>query len=494
MEKHASTLFLEIYWKCFGTSYDATQESTWQWLTTQHISDFYAPAYTRDNPPNTCLTLREGHRPKMFLWMVEDFAFILCHLHKDDQDGALVLGHKLLLLVRSRCCRKRGSCRADATPLDRLPACSFQTLEHAMLVPDTIQLERLAWAVFENIMGPGEAPPLCGFEMYDQIVGCLVSKAYKGVHMCCPACTSTSFGTEVTTVTVVNPESRKSTRPPCYTMTRDVREEFRGSYSAYKEKQDIAERDQLYAPMRLVDPNTQGMKWMKERQCSYKDIQLEFWLLLRPLTDRSEECTHQLACRLLSVWHWSLAVDPPTYPPTPTSMNIGYWLHQTKKKDIRQFWIEAYACALQRMAKASMGRRWIAHEGIRVPKISRVVDVFLHATGTRIPPDIIRQCWPAQQTEMPMQNLDGIRRDIVYKLDEVATRGMSPIAWDPFAFPLTDDTCWREEALCYRPGKTLDVRACMPGFNLMFQDDKGEYTYSGRALIFEGSMLVYDPQ
>ena len=494
MEKPASTLFLKIYRKHFGTSYEATQESTWRWLTTQHISDFYAPAYTWDDPPNTCLSPHEGHRPKMFLWMVEEFAFILCHLHKDDQDGALVLGHELLLLVHSRCCWKRGSHRVDATQLDRLPTCSFQMLEHTMLAPDTIQLEHLAWAVFDNIMGPGEAPPLCGFETYDQIIRCLASKEYKGVHMHCPAHTSASFGAEVTTSTVVNPESKKSTRPPRYTMTRDVREEFKGSYSAYKEKQDSAERDQSYAPRRLVHPNTQGMKWMKERQRSYKDIQLEFWLLLRPLTDGSEECTRQLARRLLSVWHWSSAVDPPTYPPMPTSMNIGYWLRQTKKKDIRQFWIEAYVCALQHVAEASVGRRWIAHKGIRVPKISKVVEVFLHATGTRVPLDIIRQCWPARRTEMLMQNLDGIRWDIVYKLDEVATRCTSPIVWDPFAFPLTDDTCWREEALCYCLGKTLDVRARMPGFKLMLQDDKGEYPYSGHALIFEGSMLVYDPQ
>ena len=175
-------------------------------------------------------------------------------------------------------------------------------------------------------------------------------------------------------------------------------------------------------------------------------------------------------------------------------MNIGYWLCQTKKKDIRQFWIEAYVCALQRVAEASIGRRWIAFEGIRVPKISRVVEVFLHATGTRVPPGIICQCWPARRMETPMQNLNGIRRDIVRKLDEIATRYTSPIAWDPFAFPLMDDMCWREEALCYHPGKTLDVRARMPSFKLMLQDDKGEYPYSGRALIFEGSMLVYDPQ
>ena len=312
--------------------------------------------------------------------------------------------------------------------------------------------------------------------------------------MHCPVWTSTSFGAEATTVTVENPESKKSTKPPHYTMTRDVREEFRGSYSTYKEKQEIAERNQWYASTPPVDPNTHGMKWMKERQRTYKDIQLEFWLLLRPLTDGSEECTHQLARRLLSVWHWSSVVDPPTYPPAPTSMNIGYWLRPTKKKDIRQFWIEAYAYALQRVAEASIGRRWIAFEGIRVPQILRVVEVFLYATGSRVPLERIHQCWPAQRAETPMQNLDGIRRDIVRKLDKVATQCTSPIAWDPFAFPLTDDTCWREEALCYHPGKTLDVGAHMPGFKLMLQDDKGEYPYSGHALIFEGSMLVYDPQ
>ena len=75
------------------------------------------------------------------------------------------------------------------------------------------------------------------------------------------------------------------------------------------------------------------MKWMKEHQCSYCDVQLDFWLLLRPLTDGGEESTCQLAHRLLSVWHWSSAVDPPTYPPAPTSMNIGYWLQESEEED-----------------------------------------------------------------------------------------------------------------------------------------------------------------
>ena len=77
-------------------------------------------------------------------------------------------------------------------------------------------------------------------------------------------------------------------------------------------------------------------------------------------------------------------------------------------------------CALQRVAEASVGRRWITYKGIRVPKISRVVEVFLQATGTHVPPDMIRQCWPAWCTKTPVQNLEDIRWDIVYKLDEVA--------------------------------------------------------------------------
>ena len=64
----------------------------------------------------------------------------------------------------------------------------------------------------------------------------------------------------------------------------------------------------------------------------------------------------------------------------------------------------------------------------------------------------------------------------------------------PIHIPQMDDECLREEALCYCPGKTLDVRTRMPGFRLMLQDDKGEYPHSGHTLIFEGSMLVYDHQ
>ena len=147
-----------------------------------------------------------------------------------------------------------------------------------------------------------------------------------------------------------------------------MRKEFAGSYSALKEKHDHAGGEQSSAPFHPVDPNIQGMKWMKECQCSYRDVQLNFWLLLRPFTDGSEESTRQLARRLLSVWHWSMAINSPTYPPTPTVMSIGYWLRESSEEDKRQLWIEAYPCALQRVAEASVAGDGSWRKGQGCPK------------------------------------------------------------------------------------------------------------------------------
>ena len=120
-----------------------------------------------------------------------------------------------------------------------------------MSAPDTIQLEQLAWAVYDNVMGPSEIPPLCGFETYDQIIRRLASKAYKGVHTRCPVWTSASFGAGETTEIVENPESKKDTRPPRYTMTRDARQEFRGRTPPTKKSRTLRrETNRTPHPMR----------------------------------------------------------------------------------------------------------------------------------------------------------------------------------------------------------------------------------------------------
>ena len=98
-------------------------------------------------------------------------------------------------------------------------------------------------------------PPLSGLETYNQIIGRLLGKAYKGLHTHCPARTSASFGAEVAKAMLGVPDSKKCTKPRRYTVTCDVREEFVGSYSAQREKQSVAGWDQSLVPMPPVNPN-----------------------------------------------------------------------------------------------------------------------------------------------------------------------------------------------------------------------------------------------
>ena len=96
-----------------------------------------------------------------------------------------------------------------------------------------------------------------------------------------------------------------------------------------------------------LDPEVDAMRCMKEHQCSYTDAQLDFWLLLRTLTDRGEELSRHLTRRLLSIWHWVSALDPPLCLPAPSVLDIGHWLWEDHDVDDTQWWIKAYACSLQ---------------------------------------------------------------------------------------------------------------------------------------------------
>ena len=95
----------------------------------------------------------------------------------------MVLGHELLLLAHSRCCRKRGGGwvprHTGVQPLNSLPACSRDTIEHtACSTKDTIALKCLAWAMYNNQFGPGRLPSLSSMESYGQVLQYLVDKAF----------------------------------------------------------------------------------------------------------------------------------------------------------------------------------------------------------------------------------------------------------------------------------------------------------------------------
>ena len=132
---------------------------------------------------------------------------------------------------------------------------------------DTIALECLAQAIYDNQLGPGKSLSLSGFESYGHVLQCLVDRAFRGLQAHYLVHTSAMFK-PVERVKSVVTVPRKSPRAENYPMTRDVREEFTGG-------------DQVTGGWgELLDPEVNALKWMKEHQHSYTDAQLDFLLLL----------------------------------------------------------------------------------------------------------------------------------------------------------------------------------------------------------------------
>ena len=62
-------------------------ESCLRWWINENIRDFIAPTFICGDPLQACTVRREGHRPKVLLWIMEEFFYISHDLMEQDHDG-----------------------------------------------------------------------------------------------------------------------------------------------------------------------------------------------------------------------------------------------------------------------------------------------------------------------------------------------------------------------------------------------------------------------
>ena len=98
----ASEVFLAIFRARFDTLYDASNESGLRWWMNENIRDFIAPTYLHGNPFSPCMVQCEGHRPKVLLWIMEEFFHISHDLTDMDCDGRVVLCYELMIEAEHR--------------------------------------------------------------------------------------------------------------------------------------------------------------------------------------------------------------------------------------------------------------------------------------------------------------------------------------------------------------------------------------------------------
>ena len=96
----ASEVFLAVFHVRFDVHYNTSNESCLRWWINEGIRDFIAPTFICRNTLQACTVRCEGHRPKVLLWIMEEFFYISHDL--TDQDPQWSRRPELWAYDRSR--------------------------------------------------------------------------------------------------------------------------------------------------------------------------------------------------------------------------------------------------------------------------------------------------------------------------------------------------------------------------------------------------------
>ena len=162
-------------------------------------------------------------------------------------------------------------------------------------------------------------------------------------------------------------------------------------------------------------------------------------------------------------------------------------------------WFVAYSRTLQRVGEAARRWRWEWPVG-KMPEVgvSPLVHVFWEEMGVELAAraSCIKLCW-----ELPLRSVFRRRErgPVTYAItfvDEVAMRVPSLDAWDQFVWPppaAMPQAAMEAEQYGYRHGQAIDLRPIMPATQFRVTDEVETYLCAAWALVFEGSILAYNP-
>ena len=160
-------------------------------------------------------------------------------------------------------------------------------------------------------------------------------------------------------------------------------------------------------------------------------------------------------------------------------------------------WFMAYSHALQRVGKAACGQKWEwpAREAFEV-KVSPLVCAFWEETGADLTMACIKLCWEPAPRAIFGKREDSPVAHVITFLDELVVWAPSLDAWDQFVWPPTTaipQALTEAEPYGYCHGQVVDLRPVMLAAQFRVTDKVGTFLCMVRALVFEGSILAYNP-
>ena len=160
-------------------------------------------------------------------------------------------------------------------------------------------------------------------------------------------------------------------------------------------------------------------------------------------------------------------------------------------------WFEVCSCTLQRVGEAVSGQRWQWPKGkAREIVVSPMVRAFWEETGVEPAASCTRLCWELRPRAVFRRRERGTVSHAITFLDDMAVRTPTLDAWDQFVWPpiaAIPHSTMQAEQYVYRHGNAINLGAVMPVAEFRVNDEEGAYLCAVHGLIFEGSVLAYDP-
>ena len=249
-----------------------------------------------------------------------------------------------------------------------------------------------------------------------------------------------------------------------------------------------------------INPHWRATCWLQVVVQGIDKEEVPWYELVTPLTLRVEGATLSLAKCLLVARRWSMKVHgKDTCPPTPTILNIRQFMTEEEMAwgMGEPHWFMAYSHALQWVGKAAHGQKWEwpMRETLQV-KVSLLVHAFWQETGVDLTTACIKLCWEPAPRAIYRKRENGPTAHIITFLDELVVRVPSLDAWDQLVWPPRAAVLWaltEAELYGYCHGQAVDLSPMMPTAQFWVTEEGGAYLCVVRGLVFEGSVLAYNP-
>ena len=159
-------------------------------------------------------------------------------------------------------------------------------------------------------------------------------------------------------------------------------------------------------------------------------------------------------------------------------------------------WFMAYSHMLQRVGKAAHGRKWeVRREALEI-KASPLVHAFWHETDVDLMVASVKCCSEPAPRTLHHQRENGPTTHIISYLNELAVRIPTRKAWDQMVWPTTAAILCvptKAKSYGYCQGQVVDLSPMMLAMQFCVAEERGTYLCTVRALVFEGSILAYNP-